>query len=67
MIYKGLDDDEADFLTTVVDIKAKKHVEAVEKEKKEISVFRVKYMIGCGLLFSVRKEICTCPSCISPS
>ena len=42
MIYKGLDDDEADFLTYVVDTKAKKHVEAVQQEQEEISAFRVR-------------------------
>ena len=41
MIYKGLDDEEASFLNTVVNEQTKQMKERLERERAELSAYRV--------------------------
>lgn len=56
MIYKGLDDEEASFLTFIAQRQADQETEVIKREIEEVHLFRVSPIIFCfvcPLLFLV--------------
>ena len=48
MIYKGLDDEEASFLTFIAQRQADQETEMIKREIEEVHSFRVRYLKLCN-------------------
>lgn len=57
MIYKGLDDEEAQFLHFVMQREAEQASQRWEEEVKEVTAYRVSRFFNLILFFSVKKKI----------